>query len=61
MTCARRCPVRDIPCLREGCAWWLGGGCAVAYVGADCKRALTVWRGDGGASIGGEEGEWQRR
>lgn len=57
------CPVSWRPCLRDGCAWWLGGGCAVAYVGADCKRALTAWRGDGGGSIGEKdrEGRWQQR
>lgn len=58
------CPVMDCPCLRDGCAWWLGSGCAVAYVGADCKRALTSWRGDGGSSIkasDSKEGRWPQR
>lgn len=37
-------------CMGSRCALWLGDACAVAYIGADCKRSMTRWRcehGDG--------------
>ena len=45
------CPIRSnrysnqpVECCSEQCAWWLGDGCSVAYVGANCKTHVRPWR-----------------
>lgn len=38
-----RCPVYVSECCRDSCAWWLGDGCAVAYVGANCRANMHPW------------------
>lgn len=44
------CPIRsnrysagNAECCKEKCAWWLGEGCAMAYVGGNCKANLRPW------------------
>ena len=34
----------QMECLRDGCAWFVGEWCAVAYMGANCRANLHPWR-----------------
>lgn len=47
MIVKRICPIRSnrysdnvVGCSEERCAWWMGEGCAVAYMGGKCKSDL---------------------
>lgn len=35
-------------CFQEECAWHVGNGCAMAYIGANCKSNITPWRSSDG-------------
>ena len=52
------CPIRSncysnnpVECCKENCAWWLGDGCAVAYVGGNCKSAFENERANNGEEL----------
>lgn len=52
------CPIRSnrysnnpVECCKENCAWWLGEGCAVAYVGDNCKSAFENENANNGKEL----------
>ena len=40
-----------VECCKENCAWWLGEGCAVAYVGDNCKSAFENENANNGKEL----------
>lgn len=45
------CPMDGQRC-DASCAWWLGDGCAVAYVGANCRANMHPWHATGRRETG---------